>query len=76
MEQDIDTTGMMREPQPGNEGSWLGDFEIRVCLDTVEDIFLRAGNLKRRLEKDNNRVIRLLSNLEQDGTLLEIRNLW
>ena len=67
---------MMREPQPGNEGSWLEDFEIGVWLDTVEDICLRAGNLKRRLEKDNNRVIRMLSNLEQDGTLLKIRNLW
>ena len=61
---------------PDNEGSWLRDFEIGIWLDRVEGICLRAGNLKRRLDKDNERVIRMLSTLEQDGTLLEIRNLW
>jgi hypothetical protein len=60
---------------PDNEGSWLRDFEIGIRLDTVEGICLRAGNLKRRLDKYKQRFIRMLSNLEQDGTLLEIRNL-
>ena len=75
LDQDVQTPSIRRGPQPDNECSWLREIEIGIWLDRVEGICLRAGNLKRRLDEDNERVIRMLSTLEQDGTLLEIRNL-
>ena len=58
------------------EDSWLGHLDLGALMDAVECICLRAGNLKSRLERENERVVRMMSNLEQDKTLLEIRNLW
>jgi hypothetical protein len=43
-------------------------------LDATEGICLRAGNLMSRLEMDNERVVSMMSNLEQDNLLLQIRN--
>ena len=42
----------------------------------MEGMCLRGGNFRKRLEKDNERVIRMMSNLEQEKILQETQAWW
>ena len=58
------------------EDSWFGQIDIGTWMDSAEGICMRAGNLKSRLGRDDNRVARMIDNLEQNKPLLDIKNLW
>ena len=54
----------------------MGDLDLGVWLDTMEGICMRAGSLMKRLEKDRERVVRKMDNLEQERILLEMQAWW
>ena len=61
------------EPQ---DGDMMEDLDLRGWLERMKGRCLRAGRLRKRLEKDNERVIRMMSNLEQERILLETQDWW
>ena len=73
--EDVSTTDRGNDPQAVDD-SWLGHLDLASWIDAAEGICLRAGKLKSRLERDDERVVRIMSSLEQDKPHLEITNLW
>ena len=59
--------------EPGGQEERVDD--LGSCLARMEDICLRAGELRKYLEFDKLRMARRMETLKEDNILLDIRNI-